>query len=365
MLVNFRQGIVSVQNSPDFLSFSGGNVNLDASNAPVVITLTDRSADYLHTELVSVVNAWPGPFSAIDYWLFWDIDVITGIRTFGTTTITPTFGTIRPASPSLDEHFFDTGINQMLVWNGTIWERKIRVFAGELQSGVTLVLNSVGSQVGINEDRNVGHILFDANGSLLRKNGNFLTTEMPLNISSSPLNAYKIEGKQVRAKAIQFIRKYQAVSFRDANTIGIATSQNPQLGECVGITKTDIPGGDVGNFITRGYIVNPDWNFLNNPGSPVYVDGNGEITPNIPIKTSSQRVGQIINSSTIFLDIQERILLGNLGTPTIPTPTPTPTQTVTATVTQTVTPTVTATVTATVTPTNSVTPTVTPTSTLP
>ena len=88
MIVNFRQGIVSTQLTPNFLTYVGGHVNINANGDPVVITFAYGSSDYLFTEADNVPSAWTGPFSpATDYWLYWDIDSFTGIRTFGHTLV--------------------------------------------------------------------------------------------------------------------------------------------------------------------------------------------------------------------------------------------------------------------------------------
>ena len=387
MLVNIRQGIVQAQSVPSFLSLNSGNVDFDASVTSTIITFADGDSDYLLTESSSVTAAWEGPFSAgTDYYLYWDIDKTTGVRTFGYTTIAPTYGDTRPTSPLNDQHFFDTFANKMLVWNGRTWIQRLRVFAGELQSGTTIVEESEGSQVGVTEERASGHILFDQNSVGIKHGDFFLTEETVVHTSQNKLNYYKLESQVYRAQAVSHVPRFYAVSWQGLEKIGLASNVSPNKGAAIGLAIEDMNNGEVKQFVTDGFVTNADWNFTEPGGSLLFVGKNGEITTTVPQQFSLQRIGQVINSTTIFLDIDELYLIDTMPltptpTPSVtvsftPTPTPTlaisPTPTVTPSTTAAVTPTpaVTTTVTPTVTPaptvtpTNTVTPTFTPTPTL-
>ena len=58
MRITFRQGIVKHQ--PSFLRVNSTTVDLLASVNPFVITLTHKNKNYLHGEVVDVINAWHG-----------------------------------------------------------------------------------------------------------------------------------------------------------------------------------------------------------------------------------------------------------------------------------------------------------------
>ena len=203
MLITFRQGLVRVQSSPAFLSLSSGDVNLNANTDPTIIAFAHGSSDYLFTENSSITGAWSGPFnSGTSYWLYWNIDLFTGIRTFGYTTVDPDtdggFGSTLPSTPLTDQHFFDTSEGKMKVWNGSSWNTVIRVFAGNISSGGVLTPETEGSQINLTQIKNVGHILFDSDGSPVKKfdrlgRGHFFTTESPLNSQTNRLNSYDLK----------------------------------------------------------------------------------------------------------------------------------------------------------------------------
>ena len=362
MLVTFRQGIVQVQSTPTFITFSGGVVSLNANTTPTIINFADGFTDYLYQESQSVPNAWIGPFSAgTDYWLYWDIDSTTGLRTFGSTTLEPAFGSTLPLSPATDQHFFDTTRNQMYVFNGSVWRERIRVFAGKLESGANLMPESTGTQVNINQTVNVGYILFDEAGDpVTRSGGKFLTTETPVNASNNPINGYKLEAVQVRARAIETIPAYHAVTWKAQDRIGVASSAFPEF-PAVGIATTDIIRDEFKGFVTDGYVTNEAWNFTMPAGTALFLGPSGEIQTAVPQRISSQQLGYVVDANTMFVQLRETFKLDALPvtpTPTISiTPTVTPTPTLTGTPSPTSTPALTPTLTPSVTPSVSLSPT--------
>ena len=354
---------------------------IDASVEPTIVTFADNEVDYLYTESASVAPAWNGPFpTGDDYHLYWDIDKTTGARTFDYTTVAPLFGDTRPTTPTIDQHFFDTVANKMLVWNGSTWVERLRVFAGVLTNGTTLSVNSAGSQVGITEETTAGHILFDQNDVALRHGDFLLTTVTAVYATDNKLNYYKLEAKENRAEAVTHVPQFYAVSWQGPNRIGLASSANPTRGAAFALALEEMNVGDVKRYVTDGIVTNNNWNFTADGGTALFVGKNGEVTTDVPQQFSLQRVGQIINATTIFLDFGEFFLLDTIAvtpTPTISltpsvtptltpaaTATPTPTVTVTPTITASVTPAVTATATPTPTVTVSNTPGVTPTATV-
>lgn len=381
MFVNFRQGLVRIQTAPNFISFSGSTVSLNVNTDPTIISFADQTTDYLFSENVSVSNAWIGPFvSSFTYWLYWDIDLRTGNRTFGSTTIAPLFGMHLPTTPAVGQHYFSYNDTTMRVWNGTTWTPVLRVFAGQLNNGSTLVPYSIGSQVNLNQGRNQGFMIFDQTGSPIKNNSNyFITTETIIYAQNSPLNNYKIEAVQVDGRAVMPIPKYSAVTWTNINQLGLA-SYTDYLHPAIGISVEDMSKDQIKKFVTNGYLTNSNWNFSDAPNTPVWVGLNGEITTTVPQTWSMQKLGVVVSSDTIFVNIESIVLLGNQiifpsPTPTITvTPSVTRTPSITPTNTMTITPSRTVTITSTVTPTatltmtpsvtNTMTPTVTNTSTV-
>lgn len=387
MFVPFRQGLVRIQNTPSFLSYVGNVVNLVVTTDPIIVSFAYQSTNYLFEENESINNAWVGPFSSLStHWLYWDLDMQTGSRTFGHTDVNPLYGNNPPAFPLADQHFFFYGDSTMKVWNGVSWIPKLRVFAGQINSGALIVPYTVETQVLLNQGGNQGFMLFDQTGSPISNNKNyFITTESILYAQNSQLNSYKIEAVQVDGRAIESIPKFSAITWKNINQLGLA-SYTDYLHPSIGIAVEDMSIDQIKKFVTNGYLTNPNWNFINAPNTPVWVGVNGEITITVPQTWSMQKMGFVVGPDTIFVAIESIILLGNQVSHVTPTPSPTVTPTITATPTITttntptrtptmtvsitasitptptftVTPTITATMTPTVTPTNTHTPSVTP-----
>lgn len=402
MIINFRQGIVSTQLTPNFLTFVGGDVNINADSDPTTITFAHGDNDYLFSESETIIGAWKGPFSVTNnYWLYWDIDIYSGLRTFGFTTVNPFSPTggygILPNNPSFDQHFFEMSSKKMKVWNGNKWIDKIRVFAAKISSGSILQPLNIGSQINLNQQRNAGYLLFDQKGNVVKTSdrmgrGSFITTESALNSQDDRNNSYNLEALQKVGKAIEPLPKYHCLAWKGPSLLGISSFGDIDY-QCIGISSKDTGINEVTVFITDGFINNfNNWNFTEPSGTSLWVGLNGEITTSVPQRYSMQKIGHIVSPDTIFVKIEEQILIDQLDfstpivsltptntvtntpTPTVtanitPTPTPTlpPTPTVTPSIsmtqsitpTITITPTVTLTVTPTVTPTISFTPSIT------
>lgn len=320
MLTNIRQGIVRKQESPPFLSFSSGTVSINASTDSTVIAFAHGNSDYLYSEDNSIVGAWTGPFSnGTDYWLYWDINLFTGVRTFGSTTIDPFtpddgYGNTLPQNPVTNQHFFHILTKKMMVWSGSRWEEVVRVFAAKLANGSSLEIMDEGSQVGLTRVANTGFILFDDAGNPVKRfdrfgKGEFLTTESYLNSSNVLLNSFKLETLQIDGKALEPIPKFYCVSWKGPKQLGLASSENPDF-PCVGIAIEDIVSNEIGKFVTHGLITNPDdWNWTEAPNTLIWVGSNGEITTQVPQKTSMQRIGHIVSADTVLISLTDLTLI--------------------------------------------------------
>ncbi len=140
MNLSFRQGIVqcshNVSNQPNFLTLIGGSIYVDTTAGPLLVSFSQGPSEYLMQEQDKTqILAFPGPFLGnLSYWFYWDLNVITGIKTYGQTNLFPVVGPIAPPAPAIDQHWFNTLTNGMFVWNGTTWINRIRVFAGNLEN---------------------------------------------------------------------------------------------------------------------------------------------------------------------------------------------------------------------------------------
>jgi len=362
MIITFRQGIITGQISQNFIQLVNGKVNINVDVQRLDMAFAYGSMDYLFTESENIVGAW-GPFTNnTNTYLYWDIDLSTGIRTFGTSKYALTFGAVLPTSPNIDQHFFDYNDNKMKVWDGKRWNEKLRVFAGYVQGGAVLNSQSFGSQVNLNAQISLGYILYDSNRNPLKisdKTGRsvFVTTESSIYTQNDIHNAYKIDAVLMDGKALEPIPAFHCITWKGPKQIGVA-SYVDYTRPCIGVSVEKSGKDDVKQFITKGFVTNyNNWNFTAAPNTPLFVGSTGEITTTVPQQYSLQKIGHVVSPDTIFVDLQEIILIENIVTVPSPTPTITPTSTLTPTATRSPTPT--ATSSATPSPTPSVTATVT------
>lgn len=290
MQVPFRQGIIKA--APNFLQIAGSTVSLVSSHANyVLIAIADGESDYLVAEKSSVASAWTGPFySGTNYWLYWDINPLTGAKTYGHTIYEPIESSRAPLSPMGDQHWFDTSSNTMKVWNAAVgrWVRKVRLFAAKLAGTsvfVSMSINSplfTGTQIGsyLTAAVQAGFLIFDNEGKALRKsNGTFFTTE-DVGITGVASSSKVKLGSVVReAEAMANMTKNTIVVFTDFDKISPAQPHMFTQTKQFGIIEEDVVIGDFVNVITEGAITSYDWDW--SPygiNAPVYVGSGGVLS---------------------------------------------------------------------------------------
>lgn len=320
MKIPFRHGLVRYQKSgtiPTFLNRtnSGSTMSLVVSTDSTYVAFAHGSSDYLFEEKRSITPAWNGPFvSGVDYWLYWDIDMLTGQRTFGHTEVQPVLVGAAPLPPVNDQHWFDHSVKVMKVWNLGRWNECLRVFACFYDEGTIINAYPTGTQVGNLNTSYPGFILFDDNSDPIRRlrGGNrrseFITSEsiMSSQVATGMANI-SIESKMPIVEAIENIPEYRLVSYRSNNKIGIASYLDPNY-PVVGLVRENMFTTEVGTFTSSGEIVNENWNFTTDPNTPLFCGVVGEVTTSVPQQGAYQQVGFVISPTTIFLDIEQQIL---------------------------------------------------------
>jgi len=324
--INFRQGIVRTHAIA--MQFVSGNtaISLDGQTAPIVLNFADGpNKDYLWEEAKLVNPAWTNLPSANKYWLYIDIDPMTSVRTFGTTVYQPLVQTNTPASPSVDQHWFDTRSSYtiMKVWSGSRWVEKIRVFMAQV-NGLTINAYATGTQVGLNDTVYAGRILYDDENKIqpiksydIRGRGKFITTETPIFSQFSNITGYKIAQAIVEGKAIENIAEHYAVAFRGTvdGEIGLAKNGTASAAPrgpypAVGVSTESYVTGETHTFVTSGYLTDDNWSWPDDPGTFIFVGVQGELTTTPPQSGSIQRIGYVVSDTTILIDIQPMITYG-------------------------------------------------------
>lgn len=310
MRVSFRQGIVQYQvdnqNNQNFLLASDTGVSLLANVKPFIATFAHKDANYLIEQRSSITNAWVGPFVAQkQYWLWIDIQPITGTITFGTTLLAPQVGLYAPNNPQLDQHWYDLTNFQMKVWNGNAWHPVIRLFAGSIIGGAQSFLplpgstTYGGSQINLNAANFSGAIVYDALGKPLRtSNGTFLTTETTTIASGSTGNV-RYASDLLTATALEPIPAYSVVYFYDFDEIKLATPTLDLTPRIFGIVTSDLQANDITYVYTDCVISNDHWNWPQ-MSVPVYADYSGAVTTNQIL--DQQSIGYVVARNAIFID---------------------------------------------------------------
>jgi hypothetical protein len=318
MKLPFRQGIVRYQTdsatNPIFLQKSNGGTNVDlyCSPDPTIVTFAHGITDYLFEECKTVPQAW-GPFtSGTDYWLFWDIDILTGTRTFGSTKLAPIYSTNPPSQPVNDQHWFDTTNTKIMVWTGK-WIEKIRVFACKYDRGAVIVPYPAGTQSGILQTVYAGYLVFDVDEKPIKQwkrdqTGAFITTESKLITHSSKMSTIILEAAQVVAEADENIPNWSLICYTSQDKVGLA-SYIDQIHPVAGLVYEDLYDTELGSFYTSGHITNNNWNWSHAPSTPLFCGLYGQLTTDVPQLGSIQRVGMIVSPDTIYLDIGIQIIL--------------------------------------------------------
>lgn len=310
MRVSFRQGIVQYQvdnqNNQNFLVATSGGVSLLANDKPFIATFAHKDANYLIEQRTSITNAWVGPFSGqSQYWLWIDIQPITGAITYGSTVLPPAVSVTAPTNPATDQHWYDLTTMQMKVWNGIGWHHVIRLFAGSMLGGAQSFLplgtgsQYGGSQINLTAANFSGFIVYDAFGKPLRtSNGTFLTTETTTAVSGSTGNV-RYASDLLTATALEPIPAFSVVYYYDFDQIKLATpslNTNPRI---FGIVTSDLQANDITYVYTDCVITNDLWNWTE-MSVPVYADYSGAVTTNQIL--DQQSIGYVVARNAIRID---------------------------------------------------------------
>jgi hypothetical protein len=192
MKIDFRQGIVTYpvsSNNQVFLSKVGSYVNLQTANGRTDVAFAFGSENYILSETTDVNNAWGPLLPNTNYWLYWDIDLLSAARTFGFTLLAPIVSSIQPSGIN-NQHWFNLTDNKMYVYQSGQWRAVLRVFAALVNNSIFTNLGSgligrpfAGSQVGLNTPNvHIGRITVDTQVYLFAK---LMEHSSPLKMNSS------------------------------------------------------------------------------------------------------------------------------------------------------------------------------------
>lgn len=303
MIINFRQGLIT---SPvNFLIASGGYAHINIDQVPLLACVSNAQSDYLIEESASVNRAWGPINNSATYYLFWDINRVTGQITRGMTQLSPLTSDDAPAAPQVGQMWWDYSLKKMNEWNGNRWVEVLRVFAGEL-TGASIRMYDAGSQAGIFSVGTPGKIVFDGYGKPLRRqDGNFLTSETELTLPQSG-SLVKLDGAFITAKANENLPKNSLVYFVPNTTdrVGLASGIYPDVETKtpIGLVQVATYMNEPVNLITAGKLVQDEqWNWnIADIGKPVYCDATGGLTL-ARSGEKTMRIGTVFSQKSVML----------------------------------------------------------------
>lgn len=317
MKINFRQGIVRYQTDvygqPAFLQKSTLNsqfIDLIVSPDPTIIVFAHRSANYLFEEAKTIPSAW-GPFvGTTTQYLYWDIDLLTGILTRGSTTLPPIYSGTAPKNVANGQHWFDTSNTLMQVWNGNTWVEKIRVFAATYSSSSVIKPFPIGSQAGLVQTIDAGNLVLDEyNKPLRQSNGTFVTSTTTMAIVGLATKKVKFETEVLQLMATEYIPKYSLVQAMVGRKCLLARSTD-KMSRVSGLSIEDMYQGEISIIVPNGLVRYEGWNWpVNKINRPVFCGPTGQLTTTPPTSGVIQQVGVVYDTDAVFMNIFPPIML--------------------------------------------------------
>lgn len=156
--------------NPNYLTTSGLQVSIDGASKTIYLAFANGFNDSGSVDLVDKIsslisNAYTLPANQTCY-LYVDKDINTGLLSYGYSLLPDLYQKSAPASPTLDQHYFNTAEMKMYRWNGSAREAKQRVFIAKAvtdASTTTLTIYPFGSRAPIiSNPIKVNGISFDA-----------------------------------------------------------------------------------------------------------------------------------------------------------------------------------------------------------
>lgn len=338
MIQNFRQGVVATYTTNPYLGFNQANASIDVVNnnatggkSPILVSVAYQGDDYLFEQRGEQASAW-GPLSWNSAWgvaqsnptyyLYWDINVATGILSQNYTPYPVIANSVAPTNPKIDQHWFDLSTTIMKVFTGTIWKVVIRVFAGYCNPATNFIYqNPPGSQVGltypttISEQSEAGYLLFGEDLHAIKTPfGNFLTTATSFltNTDGAGYTApVMLETLATNAMAFEAIPAFSAITVISDGVVGLASPSDSNK-RVVGIAVLAAAINQSTNIIYYGAITNPQWNWNLALGKDIICGEGGtlvQVTPN----TNGVKIATILNFNTIIIDIKTLGIAGYTG----------------------------------------------------
>lgn len=325
MQVPYTQGVLKGQttlpsNARLFLQADGAYVDVYVTDMKLVAVAAHKSKNYLIEEPFNVSNAWgPLPLATQTY-LFWDIDVATGVQTRGFTTVAPQYGPTTPSTVTNGLHYFNTTDRVMYYGSGGTWIEKIRVFAGLATVSGLIAPHPFASQVGLTGEVTAGYIIYGLNNRALKDpvDGTFVNTGSGFKIKLGDFdNVVALDVEQEYMIAAEPI---PGGSFVAVATPGAIVVADPALDRWASgyVRQATGSGGSV-RIIPHGIVYDDTFSFnLADIGKLLWLEPGGTLSAVRPATMVAQALGVIRGEHSLFISFSLDSMSATPG-PTGPT----------------------------------------------
>lgn len=309
MRISFRQGII--EKGDGYLQLDIGQVSLLGETYPFSCTIAHGSSNYTHEENVDAVR-WVVDNSNLVKYLVIEIDLLTGEASYISSFFGVYYADEYPSSSAEFEYFFHTIYNKMYKSVQNNWIEVLAIFVGEVDE-YGIIEYDVGSQVGIN--LNTGdyiessYILHDGDTVVKINNMELATNSTNMLILDNYLHNIKPEINKLYGYAEYFIPEGYCISIFGDNSIKLATNSIDSVA-CHGISIKQSSSQEINEYIKFGFLTSDNFSFSEDPMTPLFVGESGQPTTVVPQTNMLQKIGYVLSTDTIFVDIQIPILMG-------------------------------------------------------
>lgn len=314
MRIYFKHGLYRAEKdssgNPALTNSTIAGLQARVSNSPIVWSIAHHEKNYTVSEYQPVVFGSPTDLNAQSQcWLYVDLSLSTGQKTYGITYVEPVYGAVQPSSPSNDQHWFDT-VNlttKVFIAATNRWHERVRLVFGRWD---TLQFHPIafGTSVGITTPGGVnsGTIVYDAAGKVLKDSRDrFVTTEDKMFSDSAATHEFSLESNYTRATADENIPAFHVVKWSDFDTVQLA-GYNDTSDAVIAIALNSATKGNPVELCIQGKIINDAWNWPT-VNAELWILANGEFSAVDPFDIGGHTkrrvpVARVVDRNTIIFD---------------------------------------------------------------
>lgn len=314
MRIYFRHGLYRAEKNAAghavLTNTSSPGIVARATNSPIVWSIAHHEKNYTVAEYNAVVFATPSDLAtAAESWLYVDLQISTGQKTYGLTRTAPTYGPVAPTNPVDDQHWFDTTqfTTKVYITASKSWQERVRLVFGHW-NGLKFDPINYGSSVGLSvpAGTNSGTILYDATGKALKDSkGRFVTSVDKMFSDGAATHQFVLESNITHAIANENIPAFHIVKWVDFDLVELANYTDTS-NAVVAIALNAATKGNPVELCIQGKVVNDAWNWAN-VNATLWVSESGEFSTVDPYDLQSHAkrrvpIARVVDRNTIIFE---------------------------------------------------------------